>query len=83
MTKNLPNKPTGKWLQWLTEFFNKKRSVQNKIDDLAVQIYHLEQSNDDYTQGSALSKRQHKRIAHDRWVNDVTSKYDHMVKRNN
>ena len=61
-------------------FFNKKKSIQEKIDKLALEIHSLEESNPEITQGSALSRRQIKRIGHDQWVNDVVAKYDHMIK---
>ena len=64
------NRFIDKWQKICNKFWAKKKRVQGKIDTLSLQIYQLEKSNDDVTQGSALSHRQLKRINYGRFIND-------------
>lgn len=67
----------SRWQKYLHKWWNKKKKVQDKIDDLAMQIHRLEEGNVELTQGTALSRRQHKRISH----SELITNYDNMVKQ--
>lgn len=60
----------SRWGKWLDKFWSKKKSVQKKIDNLANKIHLIEVQNSELIQGTALSKRQVKRIQHDKWLSD-------------